>query len=353
MPNYQILIHPETYQKSIEYLDRLKAGESAGEYLKHQLKDRDISQISIDRFIELLVRTKQPCIFAESEIYGNCTDWNHAELSLLGDINIATPVTVYDNGRHVQPEIHRVPFTATLIFTPGALLRNGHNLVPVDWERVTRDGEFDFDGYYRLYERRLLPGFTYIDRVAKASHKKAFITIPGLGCGQFAGKFKGQLGEQLKNTLIKLIETHGNKFPHIKAIYYDPYSECENHRTKIHQIDLLVRPLNSGNIRKSQLCKPEFYAEIANEFDDCELFSFVAWDHVSWPGNDFYEDIRTTDDGVKAAATNTMAVMTGIAGEYDPRINHYRPPARYSDWGEVVSKNKIQLAVEHNLLILP
>ncbi len=353
MPDYRVLIHRATYQRSIDYLDRLKAGAIAGEYLNNKLKDRDLEQLSIEQFIELLLQTKQPCIFAESVIYGDGRDWNQDELSLLGDISIATPVTVYDNGRHVQPEVHIRPFSATLIFTPGALLRNGHQLVPADWEEVTNDGLFDAAAYYRLYERRLLPGFAYINSIAQANNKKAFITIPGLGCGQFAGIFKGQLGERLKNTLIELLETHGKSFPQIAAVYYDPYSECANDRMKINGIDFLVRPLSQGNIRKSQLCKPEFYAEVENEFDNCELFSFVAWDRISWPGNDFYEDIRTTDDGVKAAATSSMAVMTGFEGKYDPRINHYSPPAGYTDWGEVVSKNKIQLEVANNLTILP
>jgi hypothetical protein len=353
MQDYRVLIHPVTYQRSIDYLERLKSGTIAGKYLNNKLTDRDLEQLSIEQFIELLLQTKHPCTFAESAIYGDGRDWNQDELSLLGDISIATPVIVYDNGRHVQPEIHIRPFAATLIFTPGALLRNGHGLAPADWEEVTNDGAFDDAAYYRLYERRLLPGFAWIDSVAQAHNKKAFITIPGLGCGQFAGIFKGYLGEQLKNALIELLETHGKSFPQIAAVYYDPYSECENYRTNINGIDLLVRPLNSGNIRKSQLCKPEFYAEVENEFDNCELFSFVAWDHISWPGNDFYEDMRTTDDGVKAAATSSMAVMTGIEGKYDPRINHYSPPAGYTDWGEVVSKNKIQLEVTNNLTILP
>jgi hypothetical protein len=353
MQDYRVLIHPVSYQSAIDYLDRLKAGAIAGEYLTNKLKDRDLTQLSIEQFIELLLQTKKPCIFAESAIYGDGRDWNQDELSILGDISIATPVTVYDNGRHVQPEIHIRPFAGTLIFTPGALLRNGHQLFPADWEEVTNSGAFDAAGYYRLYERRLLPGFAYINSVAQAHNQKAFITIPGLGCGQFAGEFKGQLGKRLKNALVDLLETNGKSFPQIAAIYYDPYSECENERKKIDGIDFLVRPLNRGNIRKSQLCRPEFYAEVDREFDNCELFSFVAWDHVSWPGNDFFDDARMTDDGVKAAATSSMAVITGIEGTYDPRINHYAPPAGYSDWGEVVSKNKIQLEVTDNLTILP
>jgi hypothetical protein len=353
MKNYQVLLSQQTYHKAIDYLAKLKTGDIAGEYLKNKLKTENIDRLSDVEFLELLVRTKRTLIFAESSVYGNGTDWNQTELSVLGDISIATPVTVYDNGRHRNPEVHQAPFPATLIFTPGALLRNDLNSIPADWEDVTSNGEFDFAKYYGLYERRLLPGLIYIDRVAKSNNREAFITIPGLGCGQFAGIFRGQLGEKLKETLIQLIETHGSKFSHIKAIYYDPYSECANHRTKINGIDLLVRPLNSGNIQKPQLCQPESYAEIADEFDNCDLFSFVAWDHVSWPGNDFYGGARSTDDGVKAAATNSMAVMTGIEGRYDPRSNRYSPPAEFSTWKEVVSKNKIQLEVANNLMVLP
>jgi hypothetical protein len=312
-----------------------------------------LSQLSIEQFIELLVRTKRPRIFAESDILGNGLDWNQTELSLLGDISIATPVTVYDNGRHRQPQVHPTPFTATLIFTPGALLRNDRNLVPADWAEVTNNGMLDSTAYYRLYERRLLPGLNYINKIAQANNKKAFITIPGIGCGQFSGIFYRQLGEQLKNTLIRLIDSYGDCLSNIKAIYYDPYSECENERINLKDIDFIVRPLTKDNSSKSQLCHPEYYAEVTDEFNECKLFSFVAWDHVSWPGNDFFAGARVTDDGVKAAATSSMAVMTGIEGTYDPRINQYSPPVGYSDWGEVVSKNKIQLEVKNNLTILP
>ena len=57
-----------------------------------------------------------------------------------------------------------------------------------------------------------------------------------------------------------------------------------------------------------------------NDFNDMDLYIVVAWDHVSWPGNDFYIGARATDDGVKAAATDVMFKMTGIEGSYDSRV---------------------------------
>jgi len=73
------------------------------------------------------------------------------------------------------------------------------------------------------------------------------------------------------------------------------------------------------------------------------LFSIIAWDHVSWPGNDFFAGSRCTDDGVKAAATDSMAVFTGIDGHYDPQRGAYLPPPPFRTWGEVVEKNALRL----------
>ena len=352
MKNYPVLANRQTFQKVTDYIEQLKAGKRAGQYLHDRLKHVDLSQIAADEFIELLIRTKRPQIFAEFEVYGNGVDWNQDELSILGDISIVTPVTVYDNGKHRNPVVHDSAFAATLIFTPGALLRNGNNITPVDWEEVTQYEKISSDRYYRLYERRLLPAFLYANDLAQQHGKMALITIPGIGCGQFAGVFRGQLGSELKKTLVTFLETHGSKFSNIKVVYYDPYQECENERIEIGGISFLVRPLTKGNLNKPQLCKPSEYAEAGDDFVALELFSFVAWDHVSWPGNDFYVGARSTDDGVKAAATNLMTVMTGIEGSYDPHTFKYCPPLKYETWKDAIVKNQIQLEVVNNLIVL-
>jgi hypothetical protein len=352
MKNYPVLANRQTFQKVTDYIEQLKAGKRAGQYLHDRLKHLDLSQIAADEFIELLIRTKRPQIFAEFEVYGNGVDWNQDELSILGDISIVTPVTVYDNGKHRNPVVHDSPFAATLIFTPGALLRNGNNITPVDWEEVTQYEKISSDRYYRLYERRLLPAFLYANDLAQQHGKMALITIPGMGCGQFAGVFRGQLGSELKRSLVTFLETHGSKFSNIKVVYYDPYQECENERIEIGGISFLVRPLIKGNLNKPQLCKPSEYAEAGDDFATLELFSFVAWDHVSWPGNDFYVGARSTDDGVKAAATNLMTVMTGIEGSYDPHTFKYCPPLKYETWKDAIVKNQIQLEVVNNLIVL-
>jgi len=340
------LIIPEATRTRIaEYMSLLQAGRaSAGEHLKDSLAGIDLATLKGADFLSTLLNTKSPQIFAESAVAGDGSDWNLTELGLLGDISIAVPVTIFDNGHHTAPVQHPEPFTGALVFTPGALLRNGMGQTPADWfEVTTEDDQLDRDGFYRLYERRLLPVFQHVDASAATQGKAALITIPGLGCGQFAGPFAGQLGAELQEVLKRFLTRYGASFPHIKAVYYDPYNECGNSRKEIHGISLMVRPLRQGNTDKPQLCHPTTYAEEGDDFSNCILFSIVAWDHVSWPGNDFFAGSRCTDDGVKAAATDSMAILTGIEGQYDPRRGVYLPPAPYRTWNEVVRENGLKL----------
>lgn len=374
MVQYKVLLHQDAYAKVESYLISLKSGETApGNRLAENLKDsavlppattgllervarqnwrKKISPEMTRDFLERLVRTKRPQIFAESQVFGNGQDWNLTELSILGDVAFAVPVTVFDNGRHNAPKVHDQPFEATLLFVAGALLRNDQGHTPADLPEIAPDGELDFDGFYGLYERRLLPSLKYASDLAQRMGKQALVTVPGLGCGLFAGKFKGRLGKELKKVLAELLQQYSRRLPGIKAVYFDPYSECHNERQEIGPISFFIRPLLQGNEDKPQLCHPETYAEEGDDFSNCDLFSIVAWDHVSWPGNDFYNGSRMTDDGVKAAATDSMATMTGTAGVYNRQTYKYEPPEAYASWHDVVRKNGVRLEAQENLLIM-
>jgi hypothetical protein len=351
---YKVHLYQAAFQAVESYLNALRTRQvRAGANLWKLLEHLNLSQLSPEAFLELLVNTKHPQIYAESALSGDGSDWSQTELAILGDIGISVSVVVYDNGRHVKPEVHAAPFKATLLYVPGALLRNGRGYTPVDWKAVVAGNQIDPKTFYRLYERRLLPLFGHANQVSAERGKTAFITIPGLGCGKFAGPFQGTLGAKLKDTLIRFLEKHKDRFQNIRAVYFDPYQECENDRIEIGQISFFVRPLTQGNLRKPQLCPPNTYAEAKDDFRDCEMFSFVAWDHVSWPGNDFYVGSRATDDGVKAAATSSMRVMTGIEGRYNRETNCYEPPEGYVTWGDVVRANQIRIRVQDNLAVVP
>lgn len=343
MNNYSILIHNDSIKKVESYRQNLLQGtEKPSAYLQEELST-PIEKLTVNTLLNALIQTKVPQIFAESAIWGDGSDWNLTELSILGDISMALPVTIFDNGNHHNPTPHEQPFTGYLLYTPGALLENRMDYIPADWQEVTRDGNLYYEGYYQLYERRLLPCLFYANNIAQSQKKKAFITIPGLGCGQFAGPFYGELNDYLRKVLFDLLTKYSSRLPHIQTVYYDPYTNCDNYRENIDHITYMVRPLTKGNENKPQLCPPSHYEEEGDNFSDCLFFSFVAWDHVSWPGNDFYGGSRMTDDGVKAAATDTMRVITGIDGAYSSKRRVYLPPEGFHTWGKVINKRGIKL----------
>lgn len=291
-------------------------------------------------FLTRLLRTKKPMIFAESAVAGDGSDWNATELSLLGDVSVAMNVRVFDDGRHSAPRIYPKPIEGSLVFVPGALLRSGGRCMPADWvEVVDPDGNLMEEAYDALYRRRLLPGLQWISRKVMGEGSQAFVTLPGLGCGQFAGPFAGRLESHLERALGKMLRTHASELPGIRAVLIDPYRSGERSRERIGAMDFIVRPLTSGG--KPQLSMPGDHEEAGDDFGDCRLCSFVAWDHVSWPGNDFFGGARATDDGVKAAATNSMEVVTGVEGSYSAERHAYLPPAPYATWGELVQDKGI------------
>lgn len=350
-PSYRILISNQTMERISALRVDPVASRLPGKYLERVLAENTNRNLSDQAWLACLLNTKRPRIFAESEVKGDGSDWTLEELQLLGDTSIAVPVTVYDNGLHAGPLVYEEPFQATLIYAVGALLQNARRQTPADWDEVTHDEKINPEGHYTLFERRLLPVLKYVNQEAGRKGRGAFLTLTAMGCGNFAGPFHGQLGEVLKKTLIRILETHGADLSNLKAVYYDPYRECQNERHQIGGISFLVRPLTQGNEDKPQLCQPGHYQEEGDDFSDCDLYSIVSWDHVSWPGNDFYDGWRVTDDGVKAAATDSMWKMTGVEGEYDPVLHKYQPPAPCATWEEVVLKNGLQLQVSDNVLI--
>ena len=342
---YAFIIPEETTARATDYLGKLVSGtEQPGTLLRDSLKNVVIGTLTTHDLIGRIIDTKPPRIYAETEVSGDGSDWNLTELGILGDISIAVPVTIYDDGNHYVPTPHAHPFPGMLIFVPGALLRNGKGNIPADWNEATEPhGRLSAEGYYKLYRRRLLPVLYYINQSASAQ-RPALLTIPGLGCGQFAGPFQGQLGKWLKSALKRMLTEHGASLPNIKVVYFDPYSECGTSLDEISGISFRVRPLKlSGTHRKSQLCHPTAYEEQGDDFSNCALYSIVAWDHVSWPGNDFYVGSRATDDGVKAAATSSMAMLTGTEGQYDPSLGKYLPPPPYHSWEDVIRKRDLRL----------
>ena len=360
-PGYDIVMSERTLENINMYKDSLISGEEQpGKFLREKLEEtgKSLEDLSTAEFIEVILSTKKPKFFAESAIQGGGRDWNNTELAILGDINVTVPVQVYDNGiwHPADPNFaaHANPLDGELLFTPGALLKSGAQFSgqTPDLAEVTKNGKIDQEAYNALVERRLLPLLVHANEKAGLEGKPALITLPGVGAGEFAGKFKGEMGQHLNIAMQAMLEKHSGNLGNIAAIHYDSFGECQNEQRNYGNIKYRVRPKLQGNQDKTQLSDPTAYQEQGDDFSKCKLYKVVAWDHVSLPGNDFFIGSRHTDDGVAAAATNSMEGITGVKGHYDKATGKYLPPKGYKTWEEVANAQGVHLKVQNNIKIV-
>ena len=152
--------------------------------------------------------------------------------------------------------------------------------------------------------------------------------------------------------LRKLLKTYSKTWSDdIAGVYYDPFRECSESTSSYNDIAYRVMPFMFSTKFSGQLCTPDEYFDHLSEKDDIMLFSLVAWDHVSWPGNDFWAGNRATDDGVKAAATDSMAKITGVSGTYNEKKFKYNPPDPYRTWGDVAKETNCHLEVINPFIV--
>lgn len=358
--SYDVVLSETALQRIIAYKNALASSDiEAGAYLKNVIESKNITldQISNERFIELLLLTKEPLIFAESQVQYDGSDWTVKEMELLGDLNVVMGADIFDNGVWSTSDrnfrTHNPPLKGTLLFTPGPLLESSRREATPDLKEVQTAGGNDIDQekYNRLIDRRITPLFYYVNERAKAANRTALITIPGVGCGAFAGRFHGRMANHLNEALKNILRKHVHNFDRIACVYFDPHRELRDEQHNACNVKYRVRPSANGkNVGKSQLGEPKSYEEAGDDFSECQLFKIVAWDHVSFPGNDYFGGSRATDDGVSAAATNSMEIITGISGKYEN--GRYLPPSGKINWLKVVTDNGITLKANGNVKVI-
>lgn len=366
--SYRFLISAAGVERAALHLERLRAGEPQGSSFQGVLRRMRadigdtrwdiLSQSIISQLLQnmkpidlvrALVQTKVPKIPAERGATGEGIDWTCQELSILGDVSVAVPVTIFDDGSHVNPMLHSRPFSGTLIYTSGALLAPAQRAG--DWAEVVGDSaRLSTERFCRLYERRLAPCFQYANDAASSNGNLALITVPGLGCGHAAGPFQGSLGRLLGVALEKILISRGGEWGHIKAVYYDYAEEEEGvvERKRINGIEYIIQPSRVGGSEcRQQLCVPQSYESAFGAARDdlagCELFSLAAWDPASWPGDESWLGSRASDASAKASASDSMYRITGVQGSYDASSTMYLPPAPYRDWNAVIEERGVVL----------
>ncbi|WP_152571645.1 hypothetical protein [Legionella norrlandica] len=346
------------------------------------LTSQDLAQLrklSPAEFMQLVMNTRLPKIFAESQAtIGEGKMWNKDEYEILGNIcSVLRGVEVYDNGKYGATgtgdgRYKDNPPKINLLCIPGAILQPPNTM---DREKILSQADgrdvLDERKFKDFYKDRLRTVFQEANDQAKEKGKKAFITVPGIGNGAFAGEFRGQTIGLLNDTLKELLEENP-QWKNIGGIWLDGYSSTVCQDNQIGDTKLRVRNTGSGSngshVLQSgkpysdlgQMSKAEDFAESpeeAIEFANCERFKIFAWDHFSYEGNDWVGGSRMTDEA-NMAACNGLGVMSGFPGQYrneNPEIDGppkaYYPPEGYRTWEQLFYSNNLKQSIADRLFV--
>lgn len=174
----------------------------------------------------------------------------------------------------------------------------------------------DHAAYAQEIQRRLLPALLEMNAKSAALGKKMVIRLAGLGCGEFAGEFKGAVGAHLAVALRQILKHHANKLTSIKKIVLDVTDTQESSTLNV-KIDASQKTTHSNTELEvyASHYKDAQLAPLSAADADCILGTVVAGDLLSWPGNDMWGDSRWTDEGVKIGSSD---IMVTIACKLDP-----------------------------------
>lgn len=361
--------------------------------------------LTTEEFLEVLIRTKKSHYIpgeSSNACHGDGSDWNQEELTLLNGVLPAIPCQAFDDGAWLAPNIFSEPLDISLLFASGVMLLP-HN---PDFKIAIKEGALNKQAYKGLYIERLLPLLLYAN--ATSGPEGAFVSFPGIGCGQFAGRYVFiskkdntpthgwiyaktgvpadmpdedvipnpnaiSLSAYFGDVLQEILTEYASLLPNIKGVYYGdakkestvsiPGSNMDficNHRLEAD--GLTPHPGHQAQFTRA--------GDFGVKYKNCKQYCFVAADLVSYPGNDFLgartkspktntirflKGARRTDEGVKGAATNVLKAITGMNGQYNPGFEATKPeytaPYIYQSWDECITENRIRLKVVGRLMV--
>ena len=236
--------------------------------------------------------------------------------------------TVFDDGTHQEPNTHAETPEAGLVFVPRVLLRNGIGREPLDWDLIDdRTGTILVDRYLDRYRQKLIPAFAGFSRMPCLRAKLQWLPYPVSEPSvrrDIPGNTRRAFRTRSRSDPCPIGRPPHGRSPDLLRPLQRMYGPGTHLRSgQLADTSLLTR----WTPTRSTLQAGSVHSEEGDDFTHARLYSLVAWDPVSWPDNDFYAGVRATDDGVKAAATDVISRLTGLAEEYDPAAYGYRPPA--------------------------
>lgn len=310
----KILISDNTRKEILNYLN---SQSQFGTKLQSKLKNKNISELLIDEIVKIFLSLKVRICCYESckqndktEIYGV----NYQERKILGKIATFAPVKFFDQATWGNSAIQsfKTPLEGYLSFIPAPLLQNYAELNDVIENNT---GKFNEDKYYELMENRLLPVFKEFNDASKTKGKKAFITVPCMGCNFFAGSYKKIMRPIFARAVKRIFQENSKIFDNVSGVYIDNYSKHVAESNVLNEENSVISNSNIKfiiNDASKRIGQIQNVSQYGNEFKDSILCNVAAWDHMSKEGNEGLSvDLtsRTSDDPAKQGASNFHQVF--------------------------------------------
>lgn len=300
---------------------------------------KKIKDVNTLELYQALLRTRLPVFFAERDGKFDGSDWNETEYQILALAADTTEVEAYDNGssgyKTAIPFVyHEKPERLHLLHCFAPIFKKGSP----DYKRIVdENGNIKYIEYYITIRDRLLPELLKYNNYLGGNKLSGIVNIPGIGCGEYAGEFKGLIGTFLNRAIQDILKIYSGNLKNITGVIFDPFNECEGQLEEIGHIKYCVAPsaekypkpllANDGKVMVlGQLASTKERIEFIDKLfpdkwvkpneEGVEPLTVNPGDMLSGKGCDVVAGHKVTGDGRNVGGTDAMAVHTGVEGIY-------------------------------------
>jgi hypothetical protein len=97
----------------------------------------------------------------------------------------------------------------------------------------------------------------FIQHVYNHDRRRELIALPSRLSNVLDSEALTNCTIQVEDAIIALLRKHTAHLPYTKAVYFDPFNECQNERIEFGDLSLLVRPLmQETSISRSFVSQP-------------------------------------------------------------------------------------------------
>ena len=324
---YSFVLDEDTLKIITDYKQALVSKDILpGIALKELLNENDdedipdfIDSLTTLGFINLLLNLKVPNGSARISLAApSQSEYNIHELNILARIGTVIYTHVHNDGKQSEFDSYETPVPCIMGFVSAPLF-DINDSAPANQEPVNSSSgrnQINSENYIKEMKHRILPVLIKMNDEALMRGKKLSITIPGLGCGIFAGCYSmfrrdnDNITAQLDCALRAMLIKHEHRLKCIiniqfDELQYDGHSPLSTEQKIGHIWYKFVADATSTNSRAPLALAKDSSGE------DVMLGTIVEGDLLSWMGKGMWIDNGLqTDERRKTGGSLVLAQIS-------------------------------------------